>query len=129
VPQSFVRDSRQDELIITDVGMREVFWSIPPVCSAEDWTETNVQELSPSPEVSRPFARQQISRILCYCKWLASWSEFLTTYYEVPGSIRFFIDGEDALGDHGLGSLVELRFKAPPGTSYSYITIHIIGTT
>jgi hypothetical protein len=25
VPQSFVRDSRQDELIITDVGMREVF--------------------------------------------------------------------------------------------------------
>jgi hypothetical protein len=27
----------------------------------------------------------------------------------------------------GLGSLVELRFKAPPGTSY--ITIHLIGTT
>jgi hypothetical protein len=24
---------------------------------------------------------------------------------------------------------VELGFKAPPGTSYSYITIHLIGTT
>jgi hypothetical protein len=32
-------------------------------------------------------------------------------------------------GDHGLGSLVELRFKAPTGTSYSYITIHLIGVT
>jgi hypothetical protein len=37
--------------------------------------------------------------------------------------------GEDSHGDHGLGSLVELMFKAPPGTSYSYITIHLIGTT
>jgi hypothetical protein len=26
------------------------------------------------------------------------------------------LEGEDPLGDHGLGSLVELRFKAPPGT-------------
>jgi hypothetical protein len=39
----------------------------------------------------------------------------------------FFLEGEDYHGDHGLGSLVELRFKAPPGTSYSYITIHLIG--
>jgi hypothetical protein len=38
----------------------------------------------------------------------------------------FFLEGEDS---HGLGSLVELRFKAPPGTSYSYITIHLTGTT
>jgi hypothetical protein len=41
----------------------------------------------------------------------------------------FFFKGEDIRGDHGLGSFVELRFKAPPDTSYSYITIHIIGTT
>jgi hypothetical protein len=41
----------------------------------------------------------------------------------------FFLEGEDSHGDHGLGSLVELRFKASPGTSYSYITIHLIGTT
>jgi hypothetical protein len=41
----------------------------------------------------------------------------------------FFLKGEDSHGDHGLGILVELRFKAPPGTSYSYITIHLIGTT
>jgi hypothetical protein len=40
----------------------------------------------------------------------------------------FFLEGEDPHGDHGLGSLVESRFKAPPGTSYSYITIHLIGT-
>jgi hypothetical protein len=25
--------------------------------------------------------------------------------------------------------LVEFRFKAPPGTPYSYIAIHLIGTT
>jgi hypothetical protein len=41
----------------------------------------------------------------------------------------FFLEGEYPLGDHGLGSLVEFRFKALPGTSYSYITIHLIGTT
>jgi hypothetical protein len=33
----------------------------------------------------------------------------------------FFLEGEDSHGDHGPGSLVELRFKAPRGTSYSYI--------
>jgi hypothetical protein len=32
-------------------------------------------------------------------------------------------------GDHGVGSSVEFRFKAPPGTSYPYITIHLIRTT
>jgi hypothetical protein len=41
----------------------------------------------------------------------------------------FFHEGEYSHGDHGLGSLVELMFKAPPGTSYSYITIHLIRTT
>src|SRR5215475_5365475 len=38
----------------------------------------------------------------------------------------FFLEWEESHGDHCLGSLVELRFKAPPGTSYSYITIHFI---
>jgi hypothetical protein len=28
----------------------------------------------------------------------------------------FFLEGKDAHGDHGLGSLVELRFKTPRGT-------------
>jgi hypothetical protein len=41
----------------------------------------------------------------------------------------FFLEEKDPLGDHGLGRLVEFRFKVPPGTSYSYITIHLIGTT
>jgi hypothetical protein len=41
----------------------------------------------------------------------------------------FFLEEEDSHGDHGLGSFVEFRFKAHPGTSYSYITIHLIGTT
>jgi hypothetical protein len=35
----------------------------------------------------------------------------------------FSLEGADPHGDHGLGILVEFRFKAPPGTSYSYITI------
>jgi hypothetical protein len=34
----------------------------------------------------------------------------------------FFLEGEDHHGDHGLGSLVEFRFKVPPGTSSSYIS-------
>jgi hypothetical protein len=38
----------------------------------------------------------------------------------------FFLEGEDSDDDHGLGRLVELRFKAPPGTSYTYITIHLM---
>jgi hypothetical protein len=41
---------------------------------------------------------------------------------------EFFLEGKDSLGDHGLGSLEELRFKAPPGTSYSY-TVHILPST
>jgi hypothetical protein len=41
----------------------------------------------------------------------------------------FFLEGEDPHGDYGLGRLVQLRFKAPLGTSYAYITIHLIGTT
>jgi hypothetical protein len=40
---------------------------------------------------------------------------------------RFFLERKVSHGDHDLGSLVELRFKAPSGASYSYITIHLLG--
>ena len=59
----------------------------------------------------------------------ASWSsgQSLTTNHEVPGSIPgstvgIFLEGEDSRGDHGLGGLVEFRFKAPLGTTSSSIT-------
>ena len=56
-------------------------------------------------------------------------SDSLTTNHEVPVSIPgstlgIFLEGEDSRGDHGLGRLVEFRFKAPPGTTSSYITTH-----
>jgi hypothetical protein len=38
----------------------------------------------------------------------------------------FFLEGEDSHDVYGLGSLVELGFKTPPCTSYSYINIHLI---
>ena len=41
---------------------------------------------------------------------------------------EFFLKEENSRSDHGLGSLVEFRFKGPPGTPSSYITTHIIGT-
>jgi hypothetical protein len=69
-------------------------------------------------------------------RWPASWSigQFLTTNHEVSGSIPgstvgIFPEGEDSRGDHGMGRLVEFRFKGPPGTPSSYITTHITGTT
>ena len=37
-----------------------------------------------------------------------------------------FLEGEDSRGDHGLGSLVEFRFKAPPGTTSSSVTTHTV---
>jgi len=40
-----------------------------------------------------------------------------------------FPEGENFRGDHGLGRLVEFRVKGPAGTTSSYITTHIIGTT
>jgi len=43
--------------------------------------------------------------------------------------VGIFPEGEDYRGDHGVGRLVEFRFKGPPGTTSSYITTHIIGTT
>jgi hypothetical protein len=65
----------------------------------------------------------------------ASWSSGLSLWLLIMRSrVRFpvlpwgfFLEGEYSHGDHGLGSLVELRFKAPLGTSY--ITIHLIRTT
>ena len=56
-------------------------------------------------------------------------SESLTTNHEVPGSIPgstvgIFLGGEDSRGDHGLGRLVEFRFKAPPGSTSSSIATH-----
>jgi len=67
--------------------------------------------------------------------WPALWSSgqsLLTTNHEVPGSIPgstvgIFPEGEDSDGDHGLGRLVEFRFKGPPGTTSFSITTHIIG--
>jgi hypothetical protein len=53
----------------------------------------------------------------------------MTTNHEVTGSIPgstvgIFLEGEDSHGDHGLGRLVEFRFKAPPGTTPPSITTH-----
>jgi hypothetical protein len=38
--------------------------------------------------------------------------------------VGIFLEGEDSRGDHGLGGLVQFRFKAPPGTTSSSITTH-----
>jgi len=40
--------------------------------------------------------------------------------------VGIFPEGEDSLGDHGLGRLVEFRFKVHPGTTSPSITTHII---
>ena len=37
---------------------------------------------------------------------------------------EFSLKGKIPRGDHGLGRLVEFRFKAPPGTTSSSITTH-----
>jgi len=38
--------------------------------------------------------------------------------------VGIFLEVEDFHGDHGLGRLVEFRFKDPPGTTSSSITTH-----
>jgi len=38
--------------------------------------------------------------------------------------VGIFLEGEDSHGDHGLGRLVEFRFKAPSGTTSSSVTTH-----
>jgi hypothetical protein len=66
--------------------------------------------------------------ILVYFLRPISWSSGQSFWLLIMRSrVRFpvlpwglFLEGEDPLGDHVLGSLVEFRFKAPPGTSYSY---------
>ena len=60
---------------------------------------------------------------------VVKWSESVTTTHEVPGlipgsTVGIFLEEEDSHGDHGLGRLVEFRFKAPPGTTSSSITTH-----
>jgi len=40
--------------------------------------------------------------------------------------VGIFLEREDCHGDHGLGRLVEFRFKAPPGTTSSSITTHTL---
>jgi len=40
--------------------------------------------------------------------------------------VGIFLEGEASLGDHGLGRLVEFRFKAPRGTTSSSITTHTL---
>jgi hypothetical protein len=65
----------------------------------------------------------------CTTSLVVWWSESLTTYHEVPGSIPgstvgIFLEGENSHGDHGLGRLVEFKFKVPPDTTSSSITTH-----
>jgi len=38
--------------------------------------------------------------------------------------VGIFLEEEDSHDDHGLGRLVEFRFKVPPGTTSSSITTH-----
>jgi hypothetical protein len=67
-------------------------------------------------------------KLIYFSLWPVSWSSgqsfwLLIMRYRVRLPLLpwgFFLEREDFHGDHGLGSLVELRFKAPPRTSYSY---------
>jgi len=75
----------------------------------------------------------QVSYLLCKVTFIYCTLIILTSLV-VPGSIPgstmgIFPEGDESRGDHGLGRLVEFRFKGPPGTTSSYITTHIIGTT
>jgi hypothetical protein len=38
--------------------------------------------------------------------------------------VGIFLEGEDFRSDHGLGRLVDFKFKAPPGTTSPSITTH-----
>jgi hypothetical protein len=78
-----------------------------------------------------------IYKLKVFLVWSASWFSGQSFWLLIMRSRvwfpalpwGFFREGEDSHGDHGLGSLEKLKFKAPPGTSYSYITIHLIATT
>jgi len=65
-----------------------------------------------------------------------SWSSDhpLPTNHEVPvwipgSTVGIISEEEDSCGGHGLGRVVEYRFKGPPGTTSFSITTHVIGTT
>jgi hypothetical protein len=91
--------------------------------------------LTPRPTVAKqnsdPRCQLVVTHGHSFSQGPASWSsgpEFLIMRFRVRFPVLpwgFFLEGED----RGLGSSVELGFKAPPGPSYSYITIHFIGTT
>jgi hypothetical protein len=63
--------------------------------------------------------------VIIMCVRLASWSSgqsflILNVRFRVRSPVLpwgIFLKGEDSHGDRGLGSLVELTFKVPPGTS------------
>ena len=58
------------------------------------------------------------------------WLLIMSFWVRFPGStVGIFPEGKDSRGDHGLGKLVEIRFKGPPGTTFPYITTQITGTT
>jgi hypothetical protein len=53
-----------------------------------------------------------------WCSGQSFWLLIMSSRVRFPFlSSGFFLEGEDSRGDHGLGSLVALRFKAPPDTS------------
>jgi hypothetical protein len=69
------------------------------------------------------------------CNWPASWSSGQSFWLLILRlRVRFSAlpwefslkekEGEDSHGDHGLGRLVEFRFKVPLGTTSSPITSH-----
>ena len=81
--------------------------------------------------LSRLQENKSVAFVSAFSEFLSvhQWSESLTTNHEVPVSIPdstvgIFLEGEDSRGDHGLGRLVELRLKTPPGTTSSSITTH-----
>ena len=89
----------------------------PPSCQLFPPATQSIYQLSVS------FSISILTSLVVY------WSESLTTNHEVPGSIPgstvgIFLEGEDSHGDHGLGRLVEFRFKAPLGNTSSSITTH-----
>ena len=66
------------------------------------------------------------------CVGINNWVILLRAWYKcnrdviscTERTVGIFLEGEDSHGDHGLGRLVEFRFKAPPGTTSSSITTH-----
>jgi hypothetical protein len=145
---------REKKLTCRELGLLnstiEIIWKFrSKICSTYEWNESrikwfrksewsDVKEAVPKFLASQKWQRTS-KRTISHCSfctskvWPASWSSGLSFWLLIMRSrVRFPAlpwEGEDSHGDHGLGSLVELRFKAPPGTSYSYITIHLIGTT